>query len=284
MTFHKSDHMEYMRSGRKLSNKTLQTIAEYFQLIHETRENDGSLMRHQIKKIWAEAKRKLRHKLEEGYAHKKHLLSNQCRSYRSYHQRGGGHYCCQHGQHKQRKLHNNSSHSDDKCDNRKSPPKHKDKDFKPCCIHGKLAKHSYEECHGIRNCMQTIAFKQLRANNIKHKHNSHYNNNCYTISNDESRRSAHTHMPSDGDASVSNKSKLEESFYISEGKKNKKRRLGNAPSSSCSCKSGGTSKKHHNSDIDLDWDEKFGYAFVTDIEVADLKSEIQVENSFAFGK
>jgi hypothetical protein len=51
MTFHKSDHVEYVQSGRKLSNETLQTIAEYFQLIHETCENDGSLMHHQIEKI-----------------------------------------------------------------------------------------------------------------------------------------------------------------------------------------------------------------------------------------
>jgi hypothetical protein len=82
MTFHKSDCAEYVRSGRKLSNEMLPTIAEYFQSIHKTCENDGSLMRHQIEKIWAEAKHELCHELEEGYAHKKCLLSDQ--SYRSY--------------------------------------------------------------------------------------------------------------------------------------------------------------------------------------------------------
>ncbi len=69
MTFHKSDHTEYVQSGRKLSNKMLQTVVEYFQLIHETRENNGSLTRHQIEKIRAEAKRKLRRKLEERLGH-----------------------------------------------------------------------------------------------------------------------------------------------------------------------------------------------------------------------
>jgi hypothetical protein len=43
----------------------LQTLAEYFQLIYKTRENNESLTRHQIKKIRVEAKRKLCHKLEE---------------------------------------------------------------------------------------------------------------------------------------------------------------------------------------------------------------------------
>ncbi len=68
------------------------------------------------------------------------------------------------------------------------------------------------------------------------------------------------------------------------------------PSSSCSCKSNSTSrkcgtskkrctsKKRRNSDIDLDWDETFKDAFVTDVEVADLKNKIQIENPFAFGK
>ncbi len=48
MTFHKSDHAEYVQSQHKLCDKMLQTLAEYFQSIHETRENDGSLHRHQL--------------------------------------------------------------------------------------------------------------------------------------------------------------------------------------------------------------------------------------------
>jgi hypothetical protein len=46
----------------------------------------------------------------------------------------------------------------------------------------------------------------------------------------------------------------------------------------------GTSTKHRNSDIDLDWDKMFKDAFVTDVEVADLKNRIQIETPFAFGK
>jgi hypothetical protein len=78
-------------------------------------------------------------------------------------------------------------------------------------------------------------------------------------------------MPSDGDASPSGKSKTKESFYLSECKKNNKRKSSYVPSSSCSCKS---SKKQNFSDINLDWDKKFEDAFVTDVEVADLKNKI----------
>jgi hypothetical protein len=83
MTFHKSDRAEYVRSRCKLDNETLQTIAEYFQSIHETHENNGNLTHHQVEKIWAEAKCKLRCKLEEQLGRKKRLLSNQRRGYRS---------------------------------------------------------------------------------------------------------------------------------------------------------------------------------------------------------
>ncbi len=61
MTFHKSDRTEYMQSGQKLCNKTLQNLVEYFQLIHETRKNNGSLQYHQVKKICAEAKHEMCH-------------------------------------------------------------------------------------------------------------------------------------------------------------------------------------------------------------------------------
>jgi hypothetical protein len=63
-------------------------------------------------------------------------------------------------------------------------------------------------------------------------------------------------MPSNGDASASGKSKAEENFYLSEGKKNKKWKSSDVPSSSCR----------------IDWDKTFKDAFVTDVEVADLKS------------
>ncbi len=264
----------------------MQTVPEYFQSIHETCENDGSFMRHQIKKIRAEAKCKLRRRVEERYAHKKRLLSDQRKGYRLYVQHDGGHHHRQHGRREQRKLRDDGSRRDDKCDNRKSPPVREDKDFKPCCIHGKHAKHSYEECHA-NPCNQ--AKSCTNNNKCRHK-SSHYNDNHYMSSNDESHGSAHTPMPSKGNASASNESKAKENFYPSVGKKNKKRRSGDVPSSSRSCKSGstskkpGASKKRQNSDINLDWDKTFKDTFITDVDVADLKNGIQVENPFVFGK
>jgi hypothetical protein len=83
-TFHKSDCAEYVRSGQKLHDETLQTLVKYFQLVHETRKNNGSLQRHQVEKICMEAKCELHHELEERYARKLRHLTNQRRSHRSH--------------------------------------------------------------------------------------------------------------------------------------------------------------------------------------------------------
>jgi hypothetical protein len=64
-------------------------------------------------------------------------------------------------------------------------------------------------------------------------------------------------------------------------RRTKKGKSSDVPSSSRSRKS---SKKCCFSDVDLNWDEMFEDAFVMDVEVADLKNRIQVENSFAFDK
>jgi hypothetical protein len=83
MTFHKSDCMECVQSRRKLRNKMLQTLTEYFQSIQETRENNGSLQCHQLEKVQAEAKCEMCQELEEQYACKMRHLFNQHKSYRS---------------------------------------------------------------------------------------------------------------------------------------------------------------------------------------------------------
>jgi hypothetical protein len=101
MTFYKSDRAEYMQSGHKLCDKMLQTLMEYFQSISETCENNGSLQRHQLEKVQAEARRKMCQELEERYVRKMRHLSNQHKSYRLYAQRDKHYCCCHHGRRKQ---------------------------------------------------------------------------------------------------------------------------------------------------------------------------------------
>lgn len=51
MSFHKSDRAEYIRSGRRLDNETLETLALYFQAIHDAKVADGSLQRQEQQRV-----------------------------------------------------------------------------------------------------------------------------------------------------------------------------------------------------------------------------------------
>ena len=50
-SFHKSDRLEYVRSGRKLSNETLDSLVEYFKVIFNAKLGDGSLQKKREEQI-----------------------------------------------------------------------------------------------------------------------------------------------------------------------------------------------------------------------------------------
>jgi hypothetical protein len=56
--------MEYVRSGGKLSNKMLQTLAEYFESIFPAWISNGSIQRNYNEQLRLAAKHELRHELE----------------------------------------------------------------------------------------------------------------------------------------------------------------------------------------------------------------------------
>ncbi len=70
MSFHSSDCAEYVRSGRKLNDETLQTLAEYFKSIFLAQFGDGSIQQKHDDQLCTAAKRELRRELEERYRHK----------------------------------------------------------------------------------------------------------------------------------------------------------------------------------------------------------------------
>jgi hypothetical protein len=43
MSFHKEDRAKYIKSGQRLSNETLESVAEYFKNIFNLEVADGSL-------------------------------------------------------------------------------------------------------------------------------------------------------------------------------------------------------------------------------------------------
>ena len=65
MSFHKSDRVEFICSGNKLSEETHESLAEYFQNIHNAQVSDGSLQRKRDDQIRQSTRRKMRGELEK---------------------------------------------------------------------------------------------------------------------------------------------------------------------------------------------------------------------------
>jgi hypothetical protein len=78
MSFHKSDRAEFVCSGNKLSKETLQSIAEYFQSIHDVRISDSSLMKKRDGQIRQSTRPKMRGKLEKRYHDKMSRYNYSC--------------------------------------------------------------------------------------------------------------------------------------------------------------------------------------------------------------
>ncbi len=51
MTYHRSDHTEYVKSGKKLSAETIKSLTEYFQALFAQKKADGSLERAELDRI-----------------------------------------------------------------------------------------------------------------------------------------------------------------------------------------------------------------------------------------
>ena len=60
MTYHRNDCLEYVRSGKKLSDETIDTLTAYFQSLFAQRMNDGTLERAEMDRLRNRAKRSVK--------------------------------------------------------------------------------------------------------------------------------------------------------------------------------------------------------------------------------
>jgi hypothetical protein len=76
MTFHRSDRTEYLRSGRKLCDETLASLAAYFESVFDARVADGSLRKLLDEQVRVQARKEYRHELQARYHDKLKRLDN----------------------------------------------------------------------------------------------------------------------------------------------------------------------------------------------------------------
>jgi hypothetical protein len=65
MTYQCTDRAEYVKSGKKLSEETIEMLSAYFQSLFAQRKIDGTLERHEIERLRNRAKRTLANNLPE---------------------------------------------------------------------------------------------------------------------------------------------------------------------------------------------------------------------------
>ena len=139
MTFHRTDRVEYVRSGCKLRKEMLKSLAEYFESIYDSHLSEGLVPRRQLNKIRADAKREMRHELWEQYDRNIRHFLEQRRTDRSRSvRRDNGRHRREYGKRREDERGPHDARG------KKGLPLREDKGFKPCHVHGEYAKHSYE--------------------------------------------------------------------------------------------------------------------------------------------
>ncbi len=168
MTFHRRDRAEYLRSGRKLCDETLASLAAYFESGFDARVADGKLRKLRNNQVRVQARNEYRHELQARYHNKLKLLANNRKREHSWrhNDRDGG----SHGG----KLRERPTYRERKPDARghgERKTAHEQAAKKPCHVHGPESKHLYDEsCTNLKN--------QRSANNNyynKRAHDAHYN-------------------------------------------------------------------------------------------------------------
>jgi hypothetical protein len=222
MTFHRSNRAEYLRSGRKLCDETLATLAAYFKSGFDARVADGMIRKLRDKQVRVKARNEYRHELQACYHDKLKCLSNNRRRKYSWRRDRDG---SNHGG-KSRERTNHRERKPDARDYGDRKTAHEQAAKKPCHVHGPEAKHSYDKCRANPK-------NQRSANNNnynKHAHDVHYNDERKH----ESRNDSHQDTPqspesSDGEMSASAAASPIENYHLDTLHVPKKRRMGGVP-------------------------------------------------------
>jgi hypothetical protein len=141
MSFHSEDRVKYIKSGQRLSNKTLESVAEYFENSLNLQVADGSLAK--------KREREMHHNLRKRNNEKVRRVMEQHHGGDGCHSRQGNKYYCDDYKwqdHNDSSRCNNYNKHKKKQEDRTSPDCG-NKAFKPCSMHRPKSKHTSKECY-----------------------------------------------------------------------------------------------------------------------------------------
>jgi hypothetical protein len=218
MSFHAKDQAKYVKSGQRFSNKTLESVTDYFENIFNLQVADSSLAKKRERQIEQRVRCKMRHKLWKRFKEKVCIATEQHQGGDGCHNRQGNRY---HGHDYKCQDHYDSGccSNYDKCKKKqedKTPSDHCNKTFKPCSTHGPKSKHTSKECY-----KNPKNHHKHQTHDKKCQYEAHHNNAHHTSDNDELTISANTPVPSEDPASASSESKthIDENYHLHVGKK-----------------------------------------------------------------
>ncbi len=207
MSFHSEDCAKYVESGQSLSDKMLESVAEYFKNIFNLKVVDGSLAKKSKHQIKHPVRREMCHVLRKQYNKNVCHITEQRQGGDGRHSRQSNRYHC-HNYKWQDCNHSSHCHNYDKHKKKqedKTPSDCGDKAFKPCSMHGPKSKHTSKECY--KNPKNK---NKHQIHNKKHQYEVHHNDTHYTSDDNESRASVDMLVPSEYPASASSKGKNHE--------------------------------------------------------------------------
>ncbi len=149
MAFHSEDHAKYVKSGQCLCNKTLESVAEYFENIFNSQVARGSLAKKGKRQIEHCMKCKMHQALRRQFDENVRHIMEQCHGSDGCHSRQSKTYYCHNYKWKDR------DHSDCHHNYNKSEKKQEDKTcsdcsykaFKPSPMHRPKNNHTFKGCY-----------------------------------------------------------------------------------------------------------------------------------------
>jgi hypothetical protein len=220
MSFHKEDRAKYVKSGRRLSNKTLESVAEYFENIFNLQLADGFLAKKRKRQIEQRVRWEMRHELCKRYNEKVHLVTEQ-------HYRGDNRHSRQDS-----KYHHHNYKWQDHGDSgrRDNYDKHDNNRRTRLPLIAAIRHSSHAWCTGQRASTPLRSATRIQKNNKhqlrdkKRHYKAHHKDVCYTSIDDELCLNINTPVSSEDPESASSKSKKtheDESYHLHDTKKMK---------------------------------------------------------------
>ena len=238
MTFHKSERDQFIMSGRRLAEETIESVTEYFELLYNVKKSSGKLQKqleqrdHRRDEARGSIKSKYDDKLRSMADERR---TSRSRTYRDDRNRDRGY-----------KTSRDSKHKRDK-PKRNAPPEFAGK---PCHVHGDKARHTYEDCRDNPKNRKSSGSNR-DDNNKKRSHDAHHydHDERYLSSQGESPEEHRTPEASDDEGMLSANSEEshrdEENYHVDTGKVPRKKRKVDVPRRSATRKNPRNEKPSH---------------------------------------